>query len=99
MEDSNDLTKTKAVAIRVIGRVQGVGFRAFTRRQARVCGVTGWVRNRPDGAVEAHLEGERHNVDETLKKLQIGPALARVDQLIVTPITEGKGYTTFEITF
>src|SRR4051812_50214328 len=44
--------------VRVTGRVQGVFFRAWTRDEAKRGGVTGWVRNCPDGSVEAHLEGD-----------------------------------------
>ncbi|MFH0957006.1 MAG: acylphosphatase, partial [Candidatus Aenigmatarchaeota archaeon] len=48
----------------ISGMVQGVFFRAFVRDAALSLGVTGWVRNRPDGKVEAVLEGERHKVME-----------------------------------
>ncbi len=46
------------------GWVQGVYFRAFTRDQARSLGLTGWVRNRRDGTVEAYFEGEKEKVDQ-----------------------------------
>ena len=48
--------------VRVSGRVQGVGFRAATRAKAEACGVAGWVRNRPDGSVEAAFEGDAEAV-------------------------------------
>lgn len=51
------MSTTVARHLVVTGRVQGVFFRASTRDRARAAGVTGWVRNRPDGSVEAHLEG------------------------------------------
>lgn len=53
---------TVAHRLVVTGRVQGVFFRDSTRRQARRAGVAGWVRNRADGAVEAHLEGDEDAV-------------------------------------
>ena len=49
---------------RFYGRVQGVFFRAQTRTAARALGVTGWVRNLPDGSVEAHAEGDSVKLDE-----------------------------------
>ena len=54
---------TVARHLTVTGRVQGVFFRASTRDRARRAGLVGWVRNRPDGAVEAHLEGPTDAVD------------------------------------
>lgn len=70
------------VARRVVvrGDVQGVFFRASTRDQADACGVTGWVRNNPDGTVEAHLEGRRQDVAEVLDWIRRGgPPRARVE--------------------
>lgn len=70
----------------VDGRVQGVFFRASTRREARRAGVRGWVRNRPDGRVEAHLEGPPGAVDEVLDWIRDGgPPTGRVDDLQVQP--------------
>src|SRR4029079_5743084 len=53
----------KAVTVKVTGRVQGVSFRWYTVREAERLGVTGWVRNEPDGSVAAHLEGEDSALD------------------------------------
>ena len=64
--------------VRVSGRVQGVFFRAWTRDEARSLGVCGWVRNCPDGSVEAHLEGEDAAVSELLRRMRHGPPHARV---------------------
>jgi acylphosphatase len=63
----------------ISGRVQGVSFRYFTRRQAIGNGVTGWVRNLPDGRVEAVLEGESQAVAATLAWCHHGPEISRVD--------------------
>jgi acylphosphatase len=57
----------------VDGRVQGVGFRAFTQKVALLHELTGWVRNRWNGTVEILAEGETSNLEEFLKKIQRGP--------------------------
>jgi acylphosphatase len=65
----------------VTGRVQGVAFRADARWAAERAGVTGWVRNRPDGSVEAMVEGGRAAVAQMLAWFRKGSALARVDEV------------------
>jgi acylphosphatase len=65
------------------GRVQGVGFRAFLRQQARKYQISGWVKNRIDGSVEAVLEGEETGVEEMVNKAREGPRWARVDKVEV----------------
>lgn len=70
----------------VHGRVQGVGFRYWTRGEAARAGVSGWVRNRPDGTVEAEVEGEPGAVDQLLGALRQGPPGASVDNVDVTEI-------------
>jgi len=67
--------------LRITGRVQGVGFRHFTRQNARELGISGWVKNLKNGEVEAVLEGDVKNVDEMMKRLKSGPVAARVDEL------------------
>ena len=67
----------------VSGRVQGVGFRYFTETAARREGVHGWVRNLPDGRVEAAAEGEAEAVERFERSLRQGPRGARVDQVEV----------------
>jgi acylphosphatase len=67
------------VAVR--GRVQGVGFRWFVRETARTLGLSGWVRNRPDGSVEVAASGESHAVDLLLAALHRGPPGASVANL------------------
>jgi acylphosphatase len=64
------------------GRVQGVGYRDWMRREAGRLGVHGWVRNRADGAVEALLAGEDAAVQALLSACRRGPMLARVDEII-----------------
>ena len=83
----------------VDGRVQGVCFRMETRRAAMKRSVKGWVKNLPDGRVEAVFEGAESDVKSMLKWCETGPRLARVGRLSV----EWKPYTgefdTFGITF
>ena len=63
------------------GRVQGVWFRAYTKQQADLHQVCGWVRNRPDGSVEALLEGTDGNVKTVIDLCKEGPSSARVDEV------------------
>ena len=63
------------------GRVQGVGFRAFVEDVASARGLTGWVRNRRSGSVEAVLAGEAADVDAVIEACRKGPPSARVDRI------------------
>ena len=74
----------RRVHVTVRGVVQGVGFREWTRRSARAAGVAGWVRNRPDGSVEAVLEGAPGAVEEVLGAIRRGPPAAVVDAVEAT---------------
>jgi acylphosphatase len=67
----------------VHGFVQGVGFRFSVARAAESRGVAGWVRNRPDGAVEAVFEGEREDVDALVEACRRGPRGAAVESVEV----------------
>lgn len=67
------------VAVR--GRVQGVGFRWFVRERARALGLTGWVRNTPDGAVEVLAFGNEDALDKLRNLLSLGPSGARVSEV------------------
>jgi len=80
----------------VSGRVQGVWFRAKTKEQADRLKVRGWVGNRPDGGVEAMLEGDEPAVIELINWMGVGPTLARVDRLEEKPAVL-SGFTHFEI--
>jgi len=71
------------VLIRVEGRVQGVGFRAWTRAVATELGVRGWVSNRYDGSVEVHAAGSVDVVEELTRRLQTGPRGASVTRVSV----------------
>ena len=67
----------------VRGTVQGVGFRYSARLEAERLGIAGWIRNRPDGAVDAEIEGDEASVQAMLDWLAAGPRGARVDRLDV----------------
>lgn len=81
------------------GRVQGVWFRESARRQAQSLGVNGWVRNRPDGTVEAVAEGPDAPVQAFVSWCHSGPPAARVDQVRKTPEEYQGEFDTFEVTY
>jgi acylphosphatase len=81
----------------VHGRVQGVFFRDTTRRMAESRGVAGWVRNNPDGSVEAAFEGEPAAVDEMVRFAHDGPRGAAVERVEVVD-EEPEGATGFRVT-
>lgn len=68
----------------VTGRVQGVSFRAWTREQAEARGLSGWVRNRPDGSVEAVIAGADEMVEALIAAFHQGPAAAKVTDVSVS---------------
>ena len=72
--------------VRIFGRVQGVFFRQWAVNQARSLGVSGWVRNAPDGTVEAHVCGDEAAVAKMIAAMHQGPSQARVEDVIVDPI-------------
>lgn len=63
------------------GKVQNVGFRHFTKINAQEVGVHGWVKNLPDGRVEAVFEGPEDHVDEMVARCEEGPGSSRVDEV------------------
>lgn len=88
----------RQVAIRaaVSGSVQGVGFREATVRRALELGLTGWVRNQPDGTVAVHAEGQEPAVEDLLAFLRRGPRLAVVGDLDVERV-KAEGHEQFAI--
>jgi len=75
----------KTIRAIVSGQVQGVGYRAFTEREARRHGLNGWVRNRADGTVEAVLSGEGAALEAMIWSLRAGPRAAIVTDVVVSP--------------
>ncbi|HEX4366648.1 MAG TPA: acylphosphatase [Rhodopila sp.] len=65
----------------IVGRVQGVGYRAWMEHKATELGLSGWVRNRPDGSVEALIAGEIASVEELSRLCRRGPRLAEVTSI------------------
>ena len=74
---------TVARHVSVTGRVQRVFFRGWTRDQANGLGVTGWVRNCPDGRVDMHIEGDQAAVEQLIERLHRGPPAAGVEDVHV----------------
>ena len=70
----------------ITGRVQGVGYRDWTITTARHFGLSGWVRNRTDGAVEALIVGDDQAVGEMIDACRRGPTMARVDNVDIDPV-------------
>lgn len=85
----------KAVRLRIEGRVQGVGFRAFVERVAQAHGLDGWVRNRRDGGVEAVLAGKPQDVDAAVAQCGRGPPASTVAMIRAFEETEpvASGFT------
>ena len=71
----------KHVKLRIKGLVQGVGYRAHTRRKAVSLGLCGYVENRPDGSVYAEIEGPEDLVEEMIQWCRTGPPMAQVESL------------------
>ena len=83
--------------VSVSGRVQGVNFREYTRRQAVRRGVTGWVRNLPDGRVEAIFEGEESDLRSLVEWCRQGPPAASVDRVEVNWEPHTGEFDSFDI--
>lgn len=81
----------------VSGEVQGVGFRFFTQRVAARHQITGYVRNLPDGRVEAHAEGTPEGVEGFKHDISVGPGHARVEQVEEISLEPTGHYPSFRI--
>ena len=91
--------ETKRLHAEIEGHVQGVGFRYFTLEQARRLGLTGWVRNMPNGHVEVTAEGSQQDLEEFLRRLYEGPSGAYVRNINYEYLPPtGEDYT-FRVTF
>lgn len=89
----------KKVRAIVTGRVQGVWYRAHTRDKAVELGLSGFVRNLPDGTVEIVAQGDAGAVDALMSWARIGPPLAEVTDLRVREMAEEEEYDSFEVTY
>jgi acylphosphatase len=74
------------VRVTITGRVQGVGYRDWAMATGRQLGLTGWVRNRTDGSVEALVVGDERAVGQMIDACRRGPTLARVEEIDVEPV-------------
>jgi acylphosphatase len=84
----------RAVRVSITGLVQGVGYRAWLEREAQTRGLSGWVRNRRDGSVEAVFAGDPAIVEAMLAACRRGPSVAQVDDVAITETSEpmGRGF-------
>ena len=81
------------------GRVQGVAYRYYAERSAGLLGITGWIRNVPDGRVEIVAEGPAEAVDEFLNRLRQGPRLAQVETFDVRREAATGEFHDFQVVF
>ncbi len=89
----------KRAHVFIEGRVQGVGFRHFASVNAEEVGVHGWVKNLPDGRVEAVLEAPVDHLEEMVDRLEQGPGASRVDNIDVE-LEESTGeFSSFEVAY
>lgn len=86
----------RTLQLRIHGRVQGVWFRESMHQQAERQGVTGWVRNAPDGSVEAMIQGSETAVDALVDWARRGPPQARVDRVEIESVETNEGFGGFE---
>ena len=91
------MAQNTAVKARIIGRVQGVSYRAWTQETARTYGLTGWVRNCDDGTVEAVFAGPEDRVKTMLTACRTGPPAAKVEEIETGPADAGTVGNSFEI--
>ncbi len=87
----------KRVSARITGRVQGVGFRNFTRRRARRLDVTGWVRNESDGSVRLEAEGPTDALESLVEAVHEGPRMARVEAVDVDWSEADAAFEVFQV--
>lgn len=86
----------KQVHLLISGLVQGVGFRAFVRNNARKLGLTGWVRNLPDHRVEVLAQGDEHSLKKLIEVCSKGAFLSEVKSVAVKWGEPSEIYSTFE---
>lgn len=87
------------IRLNIIGRVQGVFYRAGTRREALSLGLTGWVRNLPDGSVEVVAEGEEDQLKKLISWCRRGPPLAIVRSVEVKREPPVNEFETFSVKY
>lgn len=98
MELSTTMEKSQKHLL-ISGRVQGVGFRHFTRQNARDLGVKGWVKNLRNGDVEAVLDGSKEDIETMIERLKTGPRSARVEHIreVEDSNQDGESFSGFSV--
>lgn len=91
------MSTRSATLAHITGRVQGVGFRFWTQEEAEALGLSGWVRNEPDGSVSALLVGSPDAVAEMIRKLHAGPPGAAVVRVAINAADAGDPQNGFRI--
>lgn len=81
--------------LRITGKVQGVGYRAWTAHRARKLGLVGWVRNISDGSVEAVIQGPRDALGRMVTACHAGPPLARVTEVKSYDLDDSETFAAF----
>lgn len=89
---------SKCAKLKIFGHVQGVFFRDFTEEKAKELSLTGWVRNMPDGTVEALIEGSVAEVEQLIAYCHKGPSSSQVDKVEVEWV-EPEGCEGFEVRY
>ena len=94
------MSELASVQVIIYGYVQGVYFRDFTLRQARELGLTGYVRNLPDGeAVEVNAEGKRSKLQKLINYLKVGPPSAEVTKVVTSWSKYTGNYSSFSVRY
>ncbi|MCO7124402.1 acylphosphatase [Sporolactobacillus shoreicorticis] len=93
---NRELGKMRSVELILSGRVQGVGFRYFTKQLAAQYHINGWVRNKDDGRVEIAAEGTNHQINQFIQAIGRGNFLAKIRDMDIHDFEPGH-YTSFDI--
>jgi len=80
-----------SIRLHIRGRVQGVWYRGWAVSEAQELGLSGWVRNRRDGSVEALISGPEPAVRAMIERCRRGPSAARVEDLVEVPVSDAVG--------
>jgi acylphosphatase len=93
------VSQEMCINVVVSGLVQGVCYRAFVQENARLLGLHGWVKNLPDGRVEAEIEGNEAVIETLIARMRTGPAMAHVTDLMMTKLPFQNQYSDFQVRY
>lgn len=85
--------------ITVTGRVQGVGFRYFTKKQADILNLKGWVKNTSTGNVLVMVQGDKELINTFTDYLRIGPTMSRVTKVVSAPVVLTESFPDFRVKY